>query len=173
MTHHDRVRVAPAGETGAAPSGHPDSASEVGADLQQVLVDLLDLGLLAKQVHWNVVGPRFRALHLQLDEITLAVRLQADAVAERAVTVGVAPDGRAATVSAGSRLLAGVPDGMPAGAIQDGVAIELVNAMLTRAIDGLRTAIATTAACDPVTEDLLIGVSAELEKQRWMLIASR
>ena len=33
----------------------------VGEALQGSLVDLIDLSLLAKQVHWNVIGPRFRS----------------------------------------------------------------------------------------------------------------
>ena len=37
--------------------------------LQQLLVDLNDLALQGKQAHWNIVGPNFRDLHLQLDEI--------------------------------------------------------------------------------------------------------
>ena len=42
--------------------------------LQQALVDLTDLSLLGKQAHWNIQGSRFRALHLQLDEIVEEVR---------------------------------------------------------------------------------------------------
>ncbi len=141
--------------------------------LQAVLVDLLDLGLLAKQVHWNVTGPRFRALHLQLDEIVAEVREYADTVAERAVTVGRAPDGRTLTVGASTRLTAGQPNGMPSGAIPDSDAVELVDTMLTQVIAGLDEAIAATAEHDPVSQDLLIQASAGLQKQRWMLVASR
>ena len=43
--------------------------------LQQALVDLTDLSLLGKQAHWNIKGTRFRALHLQLDEIVDEVRV--------------------------------------------------------------------------------------------------
>jgi starvation-inducible DNA-binding protein len=39
----------------------------VGEALQGALVDLVDLSLLGKQVHWNIIGPRFRSIHLQLD----------------------------------------------------------------------------------------------------------
>ncbi len=142
-------------------------------DLQPVLVDLLDLALLAKQVHWNVNGPRFRAVHLQLDEIVAEVREYADAVAERSVTVGTAPDGRASAICSGSRLAAGWPNEMPAGPITDSEAVELVNGVLTQMIAGLDEAIAATAEQDPVTQDLLIQASGGLQKQRWMLIASR
>ena len=59
-----------------------------GAALQAVLVDLVDLSLVAKQAHWNLVGPRFRSIHLQLDEVVDSSRLFSDTVAERAVTLG-------------------------------------------------------------------------------------
>jgi starvation-inducible DNA-binding protein len=74
--------------------------TETGELLQETLVDLVDLSVLGKQAHWTVVGPRFRTLHLQLDEIVDASRQHADVVAERASALGVAPDARAATVAA-------------------------------------------------------------------------
>ena len=40
---------------------------KVSGLLQQNLVNLIDLALLLKQAHWNVVGPNFRSIHLQLD----------------------------------------------------------------------------------------------------------
>ena len=67
----------------------------VGEALQGALVDLVDLSLVAKQVHWNVVGPRFRSVHLQLDEVVSTARKHSDTVAERASAIGVTPDGRA------------------------------------------------------------------------------
>ena len=145
----------------------------VGHVLQQSLVDLIDVSLVAKQVHWNVTGPRFRALHLQLDEIVEVAREAADGVAERAVTLGIAPDGRAATTAATSQILAGRPDGMPVGPVADSHAIEIIHGILTQAIEGLAEAIDVTGRADPVSQDLLIGVSAGLEKHRWMLEASR
>ena len=71
----------------------------VGEALQGALVDLVDLSLVAKQVHWNVVGPRFRSVHLQLDEVVATARTHTDSVAERASAIGVPPDGRAETVA--------------------------------------------------------------------------
>ena len=82
----------------------------VGEALQGALVDLVDLSLVAKQVHWNVVGPRFRSVHLQLDEVVATARQHSDTVAERASAIGVTPDGRAATWPRQSAIGA-VPDG--------------------------------------------------------------
>ena len=39
---------------------------DVGNTLQAMLVELIDLALLGKQLHWNVTGPLFRPLHEQL-----------------------------------------------------------------------------------------------------------
>lgn len=67
----------------------------IGIELQAILVILSDLALTGKHAHWNVEGPAFRPLHLFLDEMIDAWREAADAVAERAVALGHAPDGRA------------------------------------------------------------------------------
>ena len=37
--------------------------------LDQTLTDLISFGLLAKQAHWNVVGPSFPRLHALLDQL--------------------------------------------------------------------------------------------------------
>ena len=50
------------------------ASKELGASLQSVLIDLLELQLQGKQAHWNVVGKNFRDLHLQLDELVEAAR---------------------------------------------------------------------------------------------------
>ena len=70
------------------PTLRHEDREAIGAELQGVLVTLIDLSLLGKQAHWNIVGPNFRALHLQLDELIDAWRLASDAVAERAVALG-------------------------------------------------------------------------------------
>ncbi len=59
----------------------------VSEALQGALVDLVDLALVAKQIHWNVVGPRFRSVHLQLDEVVTTARAHSDTVAERAAAL--------------------------------------------------------------------------------------
>src|SRR5579863_3286438 len=78
---------------------------DVGRELQATLVELVDLSLLGKQLHWNICGQRFKPLHEQLDELVDSWRELSDTVAERAVTLGVQPDGQSATVSATSGIL--------------------------------------------------------------------
>jgi starvation-inducible DNA-binding protein len=138
----------------------------VGDALRGALVDLVDLSLVAKQVHWNVVGPRFRSVHLQLDEVVDTARMHSDTVAERASALGVTPDARAATVAAQSAIGA-VPEGL----IKDVDAVQtLVNA-LGAVIGRMRERIAATGDPDPVTQDVLIGLTADLEKHAWMFQA--
>src|SRR4051794_6370472 len=89
------------------PSPLDDQARDIAAAaLQATLVDLVDLSLVAKQAHWNLVGRQFHDVHLHLDELVDTARKYSDQVAERTVAIGVPADGRAATVAEKSR----VPD---------------------------------------------------------------
>ncbi|MFE3521306.1 Dps family protein [Streptomyces sp. NPDC059161] len=138
----------------------------VGAALQGALVDLVDLSLAAKQVHWNVVGPRFRSVHLQLDEVVTTARQHSDTVAERASALGVNPDGRSATVASTSAIGA-----LPEGWIKDSEAVEILVVALGKVVERMRERIAVTGEPDPVSQDLLITLTAELEKHAWMFQA--
>ena len=138
----------------------------VSEALQGALVDLVDLSLVAKQIHWNVVGPRFRSVHLQLDEVVDTARLHSDTVAERASTLGVSPDGRAGTVAESSGI-GSVPDGWVKDADAVGTLVEALGAVITR----MRERVAGTAAADPVSQDIFIGITADLEKHHWMFQA--
>ncbi|MCX4587822.1 Dps family protein [Streptomyces sp. NBC_01481] len=138
----------------------------VGDALRGALVDLVDLALVAKQVHWNVVGPRFRSVHLQLDEVVDTARQHSDTVAERASAIGVTPDGRAATVAAQSAIGA-----VPEGWIKDGDAVRTLVDALGAVIGRMRERIVVTADPDPVSQDVLIGLTADLEKHAWMFQA--
>src|SRR5881296_2006769 len=56
--------------------------------LNQELADVLDLGLQAKQAHWNVKGPHFIGLHELFDKIAEEVESYVDMIAERSVQLG-------------------------------------------------------------------------------------
>ncbi|MER5756590.1 DNA starvation/stationary phase protection protein [Streptomyces sp. NPDC002088] len=138
----------------------------VSGALQGALVDLIDLSLVAKQVHWNVVGARFRSIHLQLDEVVGSARTHSDTVAERASALGVSPDGRAATVAGGSGIGA-----VPEGWIKDTDAVRTLVAALGAVITRMRERVASTGDADPVSQDIFIGITADLEKHHWMFQA--
>ncbi|MER5864830.1 DNA starvation/stationary phase protection protein [Kitasatospora sp. NPDC002040] len=142
----------------------PDADRKVVGDaLQGALVDLVDLSLVAKQLHWNVVGPRFRSVHLQLDEVVALARLHADTVAERAAAIGVSPDGRAKTVADTSGISV-APEGPVADSATVGTLVDALAAVIIR----MRDRIDVTADPDPISQDILIGLTADLEKYSWM-----
>ena len=80
------------------------ASPELRANLQRVLVDLIELHLQGKQAHWNVVGTNFRDLHLQLDELVDFAREASDTIAERMRALDAVPDGRSDTVAASTTL---------------------------------------------------------------------
>jgi starvation-inducible DNA-binding protein len=140
----------------------------VGKALQGALVDLIDLSLQGKQAHWNLVGHHFRSIHLQLDEVVASARLHSDTVAERAVTLGVNPDGRARTVAETSEL-----GSLDAGYLQDDKVIASFVERLGSVVARMRERVQATEKPDPVTQDILIEVTADLEKHYWMFQAQR
>jgi starvation-inducible DNA-binding protein len=147
-------------------STSPAAANPTTTALQDSLVELIDLALQAKQYHWNVVGPHFRAVHLHLDEITDAVRIWYDDVAERMTALNVAPDGRAATIAATTPL----PEA-GAGWQRDAATVEAMADRLATVATGLRRRAAEIGETDLVSQGILVEIGAGLEKQAWMLRA--
>ena len=60
----------------------------IETDLQDTLVELTDLALQGKQLHWNLVGRGFKSLHEQLDEVVGTARAASDDVASGPSTLG-------------------------------------------------------------------------------------
>lgn len=151
----------------AVKSTLPDTTLKiVGEALQGALMDLIDLSLVAKQVHWNIVGARFRSVHLQLDEVVDTARSHSDVVAERAAALGLSPDGRAATVAAGSGISTA-----PEGWEQDDKAVRTMVDALGAVITRMRPRMDAVGEVDSVSEDVLIQITKELEKHHWMFQA--
>lgn len=143
-----------------------DSPEIVTASLQQALVDLIDLSLQAKQAHWNVYGPQFRSVHLQLDEVTSAVRTASDDVAERLSALGFHPDGRAATIAADSAV-----EGYEAGAVAADKVIQQFAERLQSVSDRIKESLPELED-DLPSQDLLTSIAFTLDKQAWMFRAS-
>jgi starvation-inducible DNA-binding protein len=141
---------------------------EIGLELQATLVELVDLALLGKQLHWSVVGPGFRPLHLQLDELVGAWRELGDTVAERAVALGFWPDGQAEAVAETSAL-----EPVSAGAVADREVVELLTNRLIEVVSRARARMDRLGPLDLGSQDVLIEVVRALEQQLWMVRAQR
>jgi starvation-inducible DNA-binding protein len=143
-----------------------DGDTVIVKDLQATLAELIDLTLIGKQAHWNVVGPNFRSIHLQLDEIVDAARLSSDRVAERIATLGAAAEGRPSAVAATSQL----PD-FPSGQIQVEETVQRIGEVIDTMTERMKERMVRMGETDPVSQDALIEASDQLEKQAWMLRA--
>ena len=139
---------------------------EAGHELQETLVDLIALMLIGKQLHWNIEGPGFREFHLHLDELVEEWRDLADTVAERAVALGVSPDGRAPTVVEQSHV-----DPVEPGSMQVPTAIRELAARVATADEEARASMDRLGQIDLTSQDVLIEVTRTLEKQLWMIRA--
>lgn len=132
--------------------------------LQQLLVDLSDLALQGKQAHWNVVGPNFRDLHLQLDEVVDAARAFADDIAERMRATYVVPDGSAARVAKDSTL-----PPFPTGEVNVAEVVERITASVYAVVGTARWIHDDIDAADPTTADMLHEITERLEQLAWFL----
>jgi starvation-inducible DNA-binding protein len=148
------------------PSLSTHERDETGRELQAVLIDLVDLSLLGKQLHWTVVGPHFRSLHLQLDELVDSWRELGDTVAERAVALGVMPDGQAGAVAAASEI-----SPVERQTLEDHVVVRELTHRLAEVSDRVRSRLERVGELDLASQDVLIEVLRALEQQQWMLRA--
>jgi starvation-inducible DNA-binding protein len=146
--------------------GVPHEREGVGQVLQAVLHELIDLSLIGKQLHWAVVGRFFRPLHLQLDLLVESWRELSDTVAERAVALGLVPDGQASAVAAGSQLAP-----LARGSLEDQVVVRELTRRVAEVSERARERMNRLGDADLASQDVLIEVVRELEKQQWMLRA--
>jgi starvation-inducible DNA-binding protein len=148
------------------PAIEPHLRQESGRELQATLLDLVDLTLVGKQLHWCVVGPNFRAVHLHLDELVAAWQELADAVAERAVAIGTWPDGQAGAVAARSLARPLVPGG-----IEDEIVVRELAHRIAEVSELARTRMDRLGDLDTASQDVLVDVVRTLEQQQWMVRA--
>jgi starvation-inducible DNA-binding protein len=140
------------------------ASPELGADLQRVLVDLIELHLQGKQAHWNVVGSNFRDLHLQLDELVDFAREASDTIAERMRALDAVPDGRSDTVAATTSL----PQ-FPAYERSTGDVVDLITTRVYATVDTIRAVHDAVDAEDASTADVLHQLIDGLEKLAWLI----
>jgi starvation-inducible DNA-binding protein len=135
--------------------------------LNASLVELIDLGLQAKQAHWSVKGPSFIALHELFDKVTEEAHEAADTVAERAVALGGVATGTVQLVNERSEL---TPYSLKLkGGLQHVKALSMALATCGRRV---RASIEiATKAGDQGTADVFTEVSRMLDKYLWFVEA--
>jgi starvation-inducible DNA-binding protein len=140
-------------------------AAEVRTCLQERLNALIDLSLTLKHIHWNVVGPSFIGVHEMLDPQYDAVHAMVDEVAERIATLGGAPVGTPGAVVANRSW-----DDYSVGRATTQEHLSALDLVYSGVIEDHRAAIAVCED-EPISEDLLIGQSAQLEQSQWFVRA--
>ncbi|MCX2929070.1 DNA starvation/stationary phase protection protein [Mycobacterium sp. CVI_P3] len=148
------------------PGMSQDNSRKVTDLLQRQLSTYNDLHLTLKHVHWNVVGPNFIGVHEMIDPQVELVRGYADEVAERIATLGGSPQG-----TPGAILKDRTWDDYSVGRDTVQAHLAAVDLVYDGVIEDVRKGIAATEDLDPVTQDILIGHAAELEKFQWFVRA--
>jgi len=148
------------------PGMKPDTAGDIIGLLQDRLNALNDLALTLKHVHWNVVGPNFIGVHTMLDPQVDAVRLMVDALAERIATLGGSPVG-----TPGALVAQRSWDDYSIGRADTSAHLGALDLVYTGVIESHREAIEKTDEPDPVTQDLLIAQTGQLEQFHWFVRA--
>lgn len=140
------------------------ASEKLRANLQRILVNLVDLHLQGKQAHWNVTGRGFRSLHLQLDDVVDLARDHSDVIAERMRALQVVPDGTAETVSTTTELTA-----YPQGLVSSKDTVDATVERLAKTVAVVREVFDDVDSEDPASADLLNAIINDLEQQAWMI----
>ena len=164
-----RSATASVSSTTDAPLTVPGLSTSTGhsvADALQMRVHALnDLALTLKHAHWNVVGPHFIGVHKMLDPQIDGVRAMVDVLAERMSTLGVPPNGLV-----GALVQARSWDDYALARADATAHLAALDLVYTGVIEDHRAAIEKVGD-DPVTEDILIGQTGELEQYQWFIRA--
>lgn len=142
------------------------ASAKLRDSLQAVLADLLELASQGKQAHWNVVGPNFRDLHLQLDELVDAAREFSDMVAERMRALHATADGRSGVVRATTAL-----DEFPPGERRSIEVVDLITDRIDTTVGTIRGVHDDVDEEDPTSADILHAIIDRLEQLSWMISA--
>ena len=140
------------------------ASAALSDNLQRVLTDLIALELVGKQIHWNIVGPNFRDVHLNLDEVVDIAREGSDEVAERMRAMQAVPNGLPEVV-AQRNTLPTVPETI----IKTDDAEELAIAAINATVATMRDVHEKVDAEDSASADILNDYIRRLEQQAWFI----
>lgn len=152
--------------TFTAPGLSTEKAQQTVTLLQERMTALIDTPLTLKHVHWNVVGPTFIGVHEMLDPQVARVREMVNVLAERIAALGGEPVGTPGWIVEHRTW-----DDYPLR--RDTVASHLValDSVFSGVIADMRSVAEQLADLDAVSEDILIGMTGEIEKFQWLVRA--
>ena len=140
------------------------ASAALSDNLQRVLTDLIALELVGKQIHWNVVGPNFRDIHLNLDDVVDIAREGSDEVAERMRAINAVPDGRPGTIAAATTVPAA-----PEGEILTSEGVAYIVSAIEAVVATLRGVDEDVDSEDPTSSGIVEDLIGKLEQQAWFL----
>lgn len=149
-----------------AAQGDVNRPTGVAQYLTPAVQDLIALAVNSKQAHWHVRGENFIGVHEFLDEVVAHAQDASDTLAERIVALGLPVDGRIGTVAARTS----TPEVKP-GFQQSSVTVREVVAQLDATLETVYKAIKGLDDVDLVSQDLVIAIAEQLDKDRWFLFS--
>lgn len=141
-----------------------EAGHKVADALQMRIHALNDLALTLKHAHWNVVGRDFISVHEMLDPQIDLVRAMIDALAERMATLGVSPNGLPGDLTEKRTW-----HDYPIGRATTSEHLAALDVVYNGVLSDHRAAIATVGPIDPITEDILISQTGQLELFQWFM----
>lgn len=133
--------------------------------MQQLLADLAVLNVKLHNIHWNVIGPRFTAIHEYTEKLYDGVSDDYDALAERLKMLGEFPSASLKDYLANAAIKE-----RQSTEIKDMDALQLIKEDLTYLRDEYkRVRDAANEEDDFVTVALVEEEVAELEKELWFI----
>jgi starvation-inducible DNA-binding protein len=152
---------------GGRSEGSARSEVKIGRELELSAIELIDLGLLARQLQWSASGPFAALLNSTLESLRKSWDQMASQLAGRSVAAGRWPDAQAEAIVAG-------PDHttVASGPIEDQAALSLVVDCLDGLVDRIRGRASSFEERDTASRVLLAKVAAELEEQ-WVTLRSQ
>lgn len=147
-----------------AAQGDMNRPSAVAQYLTPAVYDLIALGVNAKQAHWHIRGRNFIGVHEFLDQVVAHAQDAADTAAERIVALGLPLDARLHNVAART-----TTPKMSPGFQQSNTTITEVVAQIDATLETLYRAVKGLDDVDLVSQDIVIAIAQQLDKDRWFL----
>lgn len=149
-----------------AAQGELQRSAGVSQYLTPVVHNLIALAVDGKQAHWHVRGENFIGVHEFLDDLVDHAQEGADTIAERIVALGMPIDARIGTVASATSLPS-LSDGFS----QSDRTVREVVAQIDATLETVYAAVEGLDDIDLVSQDLVIALAEQLDKDRWFLFS--